>query len=71
MSMQDIFVYLIVACCLIWAGRRFYRQVIRRKDHSGGCGGCCSGCSGCALHKELDSLKKRACVSDKTPLRLK
>lgn len=46
MSMQDLFVYIIVAGCVLWAGRRFLRQVIRRKGHAGGCG--CSGCSGCS-----------------------
>ncbi len=46
MSMQDFFVYIIVAGCVLWAGRRFLRQVIRRKGHAGGCG--CSGCSGCS-----------------------
>ncbi|WP_072542264.1 hypothetical protein [Bacteroides mediterraneensis] len=67
MSMQDLFVYIIVAGCVLWSGRRFFRQVIRRKGQAGGCG-CtgCSGCTGCALHKDLDSLKKRTCVSDKT-----
>ena len=52
MSMQDIFVYLIVACCLIWAGRRFYRQVIRRKRHAGGCGYGCNGCNGCPSNRK-------------------
>ena len=26
MSMQDLFVYIIVAGCVLWAGRRFLRQ---------------------------------------------
>ena len=38
MSIQDLFVYIIVAGCVLWAGRRFLRQVIRRKEHAGGCG---------------------------------
>lgn len=79
MSMQDLFVYIIVAGCVLWSGRHFFRQVIRRKGQAGGCG-CtgCSGCTGCALHKDLDSLKnalalpiKRFDVSGKTHLRFK
>lgn len=52
MDIQNVLVYIIVACCLLWTGRHFFRTLIRRKGKSNGCGCGCSGCNGCPSHKD-------------------
>ena len=52
MDIQDILVYIIVACRHLSAARQLFRTLIRRKGNSNGCGCGCSGCNGCPSHKK-------------------
>ena len=33
MDIQNVLVYIIVVCCLLWAGRHFFHTLIRRKGN--------------------------------------
>jgi hypothetical protein len=62
---QTIVIWIIVALCALYIGRRYYRQwrsALRGDQNAGGiessCS-CCSAASDCSSIKEIQSFKKK------------
>ncbi|MGA7278415.1 MAG: hypothetical protein WBW79_10785 [Desulfocapsaceae bacterium] len=62
---QTIVIWIIVALCALYIGRRYYRQwrSALRGDQNGGCiessCSCCSAASDCSSIKEIQSFKEK------------
>lgn len=56
--MQDIIVWVIVSCCIVYAARNFFRKLSGGKKKKTGCG---CNCSGCSMAKKNQGLGKGSC----------